>query len=396
MWKILIADDEPKIQRGLAGMISRMNLDTEIVGTAEDGEIALEMAQKLQPDILLVDICMPFLNGLELIERLKNARDNMRIIVVTGHEEFSYAKKALEMSVYAFLLKPVAAQELRRKLEGAMEALLSQRERQRYYTFAMEQLEKQKDGLRESFLRDAALDFYDQDEIQDRCALLGVEEGRRYELLLAVPVYGAEHIANGELLLRYEVEGDLREHLCHCTNCWMFSDNRGNLLFLYDREGLFNQRLVKQMPGLVKDALGLTLRIEKSALDQVADLAQCYDRLIALVFDRTGVSEIVASAQNCIAKNYMRPDLGLGEVAGQVGVTPTYLSRLMKQELGMPFSKYLTTVRMDQAVSLMEKGMLLKDVATRVGYSTPYYFSTAFKKTLSVSPNAYRSEGAKK
>ncbi len=396
MWKILIADDEPKIQRGLAGMISQMNLDAKIVGTAEDGEIALEMAQRLQPDIMLVDICMPFLDGLELIERLKSVRDNMRVIVITGHEEFSYAKKALEMSVYAFLLKPVVMQELRSKLEGAMDALLLQRQRHRYYAFAMEQLEKQKDTLRECFFHDAIMDVYDHDEIRERCALLDVDASKRYEMLLAVPVYGMESKASGELVLRYEVEGAIRELFSHCRSCWMFSDSRGNLLFVYDGESLFNQQLAKQLAGIAKEALGLTLRVEKQALSQDMNFADCYDRLISLVFDHTGVSAIVASAQSCIAKNYMRPNLGLGEVAEEVGVTPTYLSRLMKQELGMPFSKYLTTLRMDQAVLLMEKGMLLKDVATRVGYSTPYYFSTAFKKTLSVSPNAYRNEGIRR
>ena len=244
-----------------AGMISQMNLDAKIVGTAEDGEIALEMAQRLQPDIMLVDICMPFVNGLELIERLKSARDNMRVIVVTGHEEFSYAKKALEMSVYAFLLKPVVMQELRGKLEGAMEALLLQRQRHRYYAFAMEQLEKQKDTLRECFFHDAIMDVYDHDEIRERCALLDVDGSKRYEMLLAVPVYGVGKNKR-RAVLRYGGKRH-QELFSHCPLLDVF-DGRGTCCS-YMMGGLFNQQLAKQLAGIVKEYLGLT-RVEKQAL----------------------------------------------------------------------------------------------------------------------------------
>ena len=80
MWRILIADDEPKIQRGLKGQIERMGLDAEIVGLAGDGEVALEMVDALAPDIMLVDINMPFLNGLEMIEHLRSRNEEMRLI----------------------------------------------------------------------------------------------------------------------------------------------------------------------------------------------------------------------------------------------------------------------------------------------------------------------------
>ncbi|NLG58135.1 MAG: helix-turn-helix transcriptional regulator, partial [Clostridiales bacterium] len=75
------------------------------------------------------------------------------------------------------------------------------------------------------------------------------------------------------------------------------------------------------------------------------------------------------------------------------GITPTYLSRLMKQELGLSFNKYLTKTRINHAVKLMGQGLLLKDIALRVGYSSPYYFSTAFKKTLGSAPIEYRKSG---
>jgi two-component system response regulator YesN len=70
MWKVMIADDEPKIRRGLRTSIERLRPDMKVVAEAEDGEVALDLAQTERPDILMIDVRMPFLNGLELIEKI--------------------------------------------------------------------------------------------------------------------------------------------------------------------------------------------------------------------------------------------------------------------------------------------------------------------------------------
>ena len=117
MLKMLIAEDEPKILAGLQKQIENMQLDVEITDTAQDGEEALEKAKRCKPDILLVDICMPFLNGLELIEKLYETGGNFKVIVISGYGEFEYAKRSVELSVYAYILKPVDLAELKLKLE---------------------------------------------------------------------------------------------------------------------------------------------------------------------------------------------------------------------------------------------------------------------------------------
>ena len=88
MLKMLIAEDEPKILAGLQKQIENMQLDVEITDTAQDGEDALEKAKRCKPDILLVDICMPFLNGLELIEKLHETGGNFKVIVISVYGEF--------------------------------------------------------------------------------------------------------------------------------------------------------------------------------------------------------------------------------------------------------------------------------------------------------------------
>ena len=70
MFKVLIADDEPKILHGLSQKIQKMGLDIQVAGLARDGVETYEMARALRPDILLLDICMPFMNGLDIMEKI--------------------------------------------------------------------------------------------------------------------------------------------------------------------------------------------------------------------------------------------------------------------------------------------------------------------------------------
>ncbi len=117
MWKVLIADDEPKIRRGLRSTLERLRPDMKVVAEAEDGETALALVKEKKPDILMIDIRMPFLNGLELIERINEVSRDCIIIVVTGHDEFEYAQRALHLKVFEYVLKPVPRDVLATVLE---------------------------------------------------------------------------------------------------------------------------------------------------------------------------------------------------------------------------------------------------------------------------------------
>lgn len=114
MWKVLIADDEPKIRKGLKNMLNSFELSLEVVGEAEEGEMALDLAKEHNPNILLVDINMPFLNGLDFIENVYKFLPNSIVIIITGYDEFKYAQKAIKLQVFDYLLKPVNGEELKR------------------------------------------------------------------------------------------------------------------------------------------------------------------------------------------------------------------------------------------------------------------------------------------
>lgn len=117
--KVLIADDEPMIREGLATMISGFELPLEIAGEAKNGLEALRMAKLLEPDLILTDICMPKLSGLEFLKRLKEEKQlDCKVIIISGYNEFEYAREAITLGVSAYLLKPVNEEELKKTIKA--------------------------------------------------------------------------------------------------------------------------------------------------------------------------------------------------------------------------------------------------------------------------------------
>lgn len=116
--KLLLADDEIRIREGLYQMVQSFNLPLTIVGTAKNGEEALSLAEVLEPDILLVDINMPKMSGLEFIKRLNESSPKEKtIIIISGFDEFEYARQAISLGVAEYLLKPIKEAELKEILK---------------------------------------------------------------------------------------------------------------------------------------------------------------------------------------------------------------------------------------------------------------------------------------
>lgn len=117
MYKVVIADDEVWIGFGIKKLIHRSGLPFEVVGEASNGIKAYDMVRQVRPDILITDIRMPGLNGLELMKKLLEEGFVMKVVFISGYAEFEYAKDALRMGAFDYLLKPVEEEGLTAILE---------------------------------------------------------------------------------------------------------------------------------------------------------------------------------------------------------------------------------------------------------------------------------------
>ncbi len=122
--KILIVEDELKTLNGIANLISELPGDYEVSGKARSAEVGIELAQELNPDLIITDIRMGNMNGLEMIRQLNQRKQSCRFIILSGYAEFQYAKEAISLGSMDYLLKPVTAElleEALKKAKGAIE-----------------------------------------------------------------------------------------------------------------------------------------------------------------------------------------------------------------------------------------------------------------------------------
>ena len=113
MYRIMIADDEPLIREGISELIHSFDMDIKVVCQAENGLQAVRLAEKYSPDIIIMDIEMPQLNGLEAIEQIHSTLDTAVFIILSSYDNFRYAQQAIALGVNRYLLKPVNEKELR-------------------------------------------------------------------------------------------------------------------------------------------------------------------------------------------------------------------------------------------------------------------------------------------
>lgn len=123
MYKVLLVDDEKYILEGLSSLIDWGAMGLEIVGMAKGGRKALELLATTKVDVLITDISMPGMNGLELIRKARQDDDQLKVIILSGYNEFDYLKEGMSLGIENYLLKPVNVSELTQTLSTLMDKL---------------------------------------------------------------------------------------------------------------------------------------------------------------------------------------------------------------------------------------------------------------------------------
>ena len=115
-YTVVVTDDEEEIRRSLVRRVKWEEIGFEVVGEAENGADALELVEKLEPDLLLTDIKMPFLSGIELARAVREVRPMVQIAFLSGFDDFTYAQQAIQYNIVSYMLKPISAKEIEAEL----------------------------------------------------------------------------------------------------------------------------------------------------------------------------------------------------------------------------------------------------------------------------------------
>ncbi|MEF2964265.1 response regulator [Paenibacillus sp. M1] len=176
MYKLILADDEEDVREGLLQLIDWESLGLRVADTAENGKEAMELMEKHLPDIVVTDIQMPFMNGLELSEWIRSTYPATKIIILTGYEEFEYAQKAIRLGIDEYVLKPFSAAELAASLRKVKEGIDEERAAKENVQLLTEHYRKNLPILQNLFLSSLVSRRLTRNEIR--------EKSRHYELNL--------------------------------------------------------------------------------------------------------------------------------------------------------------------------------------------------------------------
>ncbi len=165
MLKVVIADDERIQREGIAKHVDWPAYQMQVVGLAEDGLQALELIEKNGVDLLITDIKMPRMHGLELAERAKEFNPQLKILIISGYDDFEYARTAIELKAYAYLLKPIPFNKLNQELGHISVQIQQERLKQQALSTLQDQVEESKPVLAEKLFKNMLDGFLTDEEM---------------------------------------------------------------------------------------------------------------------------------------------------------------------------------------------------------------------------------------
>ena len=119
--RIVVVEDEAPIREGMAKLLSKINPEYELVGKAADGEAGYQLIRELNPDLVIMDIRMPKMDGIAMMKKLREENIKCKAIILSAYSEFQYAQKAIELKADSYLLKPIKIPELKSSLKTGRE-----------------------------------------------------------------------------------------------------------------------------------------------------------------------------------------------------------------------------------------------------------------------------------
>ncbi len=397
MWKLVIADDEPKIRRGIENILNWSEFGIEIVGQAEDGEIALEIIKENRPDIILLDINMPFLNGLDLLQKLQEIGNNGIVIIISGYDDFSYAQKALQFNVFDYILKPVSKKNIEEIIIKVTNKLSERGKENNYLEWVKRQLAENKEVLQKTFFSEWFNNKLSDEQVLKEMSFFDIEFGRNIGIMVIkiVEKLNVEvSVRNWSVeLLEFAIANILNDGFKDLELKYIFNDDKKNIILVSKINDMgWWISIAKEMQKEIYKYLKCNVLIEQaSVFNDVFKIKDEYMKIMNSVNEKKKCSSMVLLAIKYIEDNYYSNELSINYISNKLEVTSSYLSKLLKKETGLSFIDYLTKIRIKKAMYIMEDpAVKIYDVAELVGYSNQHYFCRAFKKVVGVSPTEYK------
>lgn len=342
---ILIVDDDIHVGPGLSRLLSLSDYDGRVVGTPSSAGEALEIIKQMHVDVVISDISMPGVDGIELCRTLYERYPSIQVILLSGHSEFEYARSALRYKVNDYILKPITKDKVQ-KIDEILRKIYCQRrkEQETYGHFLSERTaERILDAL-----KSVDIDYFDD--------LFSSENFRQ-------AIGGSTGQATGIFFL--------------------------NLLYSYLEKLQPEDEAVRRSRDQWISIYSNAPVAERSDII-VTQYIELLNSLDTKKQDSSG--SLALQAIELMEENLADVDFNITALANELHVTISHLSTTFKQRTGQNLSTYLTDLRIKHACRLLrETPLIIADVGKQSGYDSPKYFAKVFKRKMGMRPSEYRN-----
>lgn len=375
MYQVLFAEDELLVRLGLQNSIPWENYDMRLSAQADNGLTAFALFQELRPDVVITDIRMEGMSGVELIRRIREIDEECAVIVISCMDDFETLRQLLPYRIVGYILKAsMSMEEIFGILEKAREYLEGIGRKGTGKTQEEDSLPRRLAGYLQGHAPGG--DWPEEGEIRGILRLwLPREEADKVNELAMEFVY--------ELVRRQLPEGVLVSE----------GDRSFCLLFRQGMDG--TKQFLQQLNRSCEDFLGVRFQAAAALRGEGESLKALYDRLRKEGAEKP--KEQQWDQLICRAVAYMREHhretLGLSEISGIVGVSPSYFSHIFRRETGKNYVEFLNEIRMEEVLKeLKSTDYKVAVVAENHGFHNLEYFSRFFKKCMGISPAKWRQQ----
>ena len=311
MIKVFLVEDEYAIREGIKKSVNWEQNGFELVGEAGDGEVAFPKIVRAKPDILITDIRMPFMDGLELSRLVKKELPNIKIVVLSGYDDFNYAKQAISIGVEEYILKPVSGENLINELQSVAEKIKKENQDKEAREKYLKDREEIRILERSVFIRDMIDGKLSMQESLEKGKNLGIDITAAFYAIVLMQVFPRK-MDSGEINeysgITEEIYGRIKETYEDSANVYLYEQVGDVLCFLVKADG------VDEIESSIQSGINNI----KSLMDEYKD--QMFFLSIGKTVERIrDVNVSYADASRKFAERYMCDDsfVFYGDISGR-------------------------------------------------------------------------------
>jgi two-component system, response regulator YesN len=431
MLKLLIADDEKYDRDSILHILNAEFKEQIEMSEAKNGREAIELSERIRPDIIIMDIKMPGINGLKAIQEIKKFLPNAYFIILTAYDYFDFAVEAVKNNVKEYILKPFSRKELIEKIKEAANFVNIEKEKRRSEIENQEKLYNLIPVLENELSYSIINDTIESIDYVTYMRYLNLNFGVACSIIVQIKEksYDKNTIKSSKETIKFQVGEYVKEYIRRkykTIASYRFTKDLVYFVQLEDyekEEGRLNTvNLAVDIRRELKRFFNISVKIgigrcysgvelmHKSYEEACSSLEYDSESLNVVHFqdiyhnsrERENSSDraqniyreknaLFKAVEQYITDN-IKEELDLETTSAKFNLSPYYFSRTFKEVVGFNFSDYVNMMRIKAAKEFLKNdSMSIKEVCYLVGYSDPNYFSKVFKKYEGLSPSEYKA-----